>query len=227
MVIEINPETVRQEKLKGEPIIYGDAAQKSVLEHAGILTAKAVVITAGDPVSSWRIIETARRLNPNIHIIARTHFLNELDGFYAIGANEVVSDEFECSIELFARVLNRYLVPDNEIETLGEELRADHYRMLRTPEMRRKNFCELSLDFSDVDIRSIRVGKYSEASGQTIGDLNIRKMYGVSILAISRNHRLIYDLGAETELNPDDILLVISPQERFEEVKYLFEDRVK
>jgi len=226
MIIEINPETVRREKQKGEKIIYGDAAQEAVLEHAGILTAKAVVITAGDPVSSWRIIETARRLNPSVHIIARTHFLNEIDGFYTIGANEVVSDEFECSIELFARVLNRYMVPGNEIEAMGEELRADHYRMLRTPEMRRKTFCELPLDFSDVDVRSIRVGKYSKASGKTIGDLNLRKMYGVSVLAISRNHRLIYDLGAETELHPDDILLVISPPERFEEIRELFEDRV-
>lgn len=227
MVIDINPETVRQERLNGEPIIYGDAAQEAVLKHAGILTAKAIVVTAGDPVSAWRIIETARRLNPRVHIIARTHFLNELDGFYAIGANEVVSDEFECSIELFARVLNRYMVPDNEIETMGEELRADHYRMLRTPEMRRKSACELSLDFSDVDIRSIRVGKNSEASGMTLGYLNIRKMYGVSILAISRNHKLIYDLGAETELNPDDILLMISPPERLEEIRDLFEDKVK
>jgi CPA2 family monovalent cation:H+ antiporter-2 len=225
MIIEINPETVRREKQKGEAIIYGDAAQEAVLEHAGILTAKAVVITAGDPVSSWRIIETARRLNPSVHIIARTHFLNEIDGFYTIGANEVVSDEFECSIELFARVLNRYMVPGNEIEAMGEELRADHYSMLRTPEMRRKTFCELPLDFSDVDVRSIRVGKYSKASGKTIGDLNLRKMYGVSVLAISRNHRLIYDLGAETELQPDDILLVISPPERFEEIRELFEDR--
>lgn len=226
IVIDINPETVRQEKLKGEPIIYGDAAQKAVLEHAAIRTAKAVVVTAGDPVSAWRIIETARRLNPSIHIIARTHFLNELDGFYTIGANEVVSDEFECSIELFARVLNRYMVPESEIETMGEELRADHYRMLRSPEIHRKSVCELSLDFADVDIRSIRVGKNSEAAGQTLGDLNIRKRYGVSVLAISRNNILIYDLAAETELNPDDILLVISPPERLEELRELFEDRV-
>jgi CPA2 family monovalent cation:H+ antiporter-2 len=226
VVIEINPETVRQEKLKGEPIIYGDAAQKAVLEHAGVLTAKAVVITAGDPVSAWRIIETARRLNSNVHIIARTHFLNELDGFYAIGANEVISDEFECSIELFARVLNRYMVPNNEIEAMGEELRADHYRMFRTSEMRRKASRGLSLDFSDVDVRSIRVGRHSGASGKTIGNLNIRKMYGVSVLAISRNHRLMYDIGAGTELNPDDILLVISPPERFEEIREIFEERV-
>lgn len=106
------------------------------------------------------------------------------------------------------------------------ELRADHYRILRSPEMRRKSLCELPLDFTDVDVRSIRVGKHSEAAGQSLGDLNIRKKYGVSVLAISRNHKLIYDLGAETELNPDDILLVISPPERLEELRELFKDRI-
>lgn len=223
IIVEINPETVRLEKLKGEPIIYGDAAQKTVLEHAGIRAAKSVVVTAGDAASAGRVIETARRLNPNIHIIARTHFLNQIDSFYSAGADEVVSDEFECSIELFSRVLNRYMVPVNEIETQGEELRADHYRMLRSPEVRRTSICELALDFSDVEIRSVRVGKDSEAAGKSLADLNLRKKYGVSVLAISRNHRLVYDLRAETELNPDDIVLVISPPQQLEEIRGLFE----
>ncbi|MDD4248107.1 MAG: cation:proton antiporter, partial [Methanosarcina sp.] len=176
-IIDINPDTVRKEKAKGEHIMYGDAAQKAVLEHAGIRDAKSVVVTAGDPVSAKRIIEAARRLNPEVHIIARTHFLSELDRFYAIGADEVISDEFESSIELFSRVLNRYMVPENEIETVGDQLRADHYRMLRNPEIRRRSVCEISLDFSDVEIRSVRVGKHSEAVGQTLGGLQIRKKY--------------------------------------------------
>ena len=223
IIVEINPETVRHEKLKGQPIIYGDAAQKTVLEHAGIRAAKSVVITAGDPASSGRIIEAARRLNPGVHIIARAHFLNQLDNFYSVGADEVVSDEFECSIELFSRVLNRYMVPQKEIETQGDELRADHYQMLRSPETRRKSVCELALDFSGVEIKSIRVGKHSEAARRTLGNLDLRKKYGVTVLAISRNHRLMYDLRAETELNPDDILLVISPPEQLDEIRNLFE----
>jgi CPA2 family monovalent cation:H+ antiporter-2 len=226
LIIEINPETVRKEKLKGETIVYGDAAQKAVLEHAGIKAAKSVVITAGDPVSTWRIIETAKRLNPDVHLIARTHYLDKIDGFYAIGADEVISDEFESSIELFSRVLNKYMVPMKEIEIMGMQLRADHYRMLRSPEVRWKNVCNLALDFSDLDIKSIRIGKHSKAAGKTIGDLDIRKIYGVSVLAISRDHRLIYDLGAETELNSNDILLVISPPENLEEIRNFFEDNV-
>ncbi|MCC4768960.1 potassium transporter KefB [Methanosarcina sp. DH2] len=225
-IIEINPETVRQEKQNGEHIFYGDAAQKSVLEHAGLLTAKSVVVTAGDPASARRIIEAARRLNPEVHIIARTHFLSELDKFYAAGADEVISDEFESSIELFTRVLHKYLVPSSEINYLGSTLRSDHYRMLRSPDIPRKKFCDLALDFADVEIRSIRVGKLSRGTGKTIGELNIRKKYGVSILAISRHHKLISGLQAETEILADDILLVISPPEKLDEVKRLFEDEV-
>jgi len=226
LVIEINPETVRQEKLNGIDIIYGDAAQKAVLEHAGIKNAKSIVITAGNPVSTWKIIEVAKRLNPDIHIIARTHFLDKIDSFYALGADEVISDEFECSIELFSRVLNKYMVPAKEIETMNIQLRADHYMMLRSSEIQRKSVSEMSLDFSDVEIKSIRVEKHSEAAGKTLGDIDLRKKYGVTVLAISRNHKLMYDLRAETELSPDDILLVISPPEQLEEIRELFENGV-
>lgn len=45
------------------------------------------------------------------------------------------------------------------------------------------------------------------------------------MLAISRDHKRIYDLGAETELKSDDILLVISPPEKREELRELFEVR--
>jgi CPA2 family monovalent cation:H+ antiporter-2 len=224
LIIEINPEAVREGKIDGEPMIYGDAGQKAVLEHANIKAARSIVVTAGDPISTSRIIEASKRLNPDIHVIARTHFLNNIENFYSMGADEVISDEFECSIELFSRALNKYMVPAKEIEIMCAQLRADHYGMFRNPEMRRKSICELSLDFSDVEIKSIRVEKQSEAAGKTLGDLNLRKNYGVNILAISRNHRLMYELGAETELSPDDILLLISPPEQLEEIREFFEN---
>jgi len=146
-----------------------------------------------------------------------------LDKFYAFGANEVISDEFESSIELFTRVLHRYLVPSSEIYSLTSTLRADHYKMLRSPDIPRKKFCDLDLDFADVEIRSIRIGKHSKAAGMTLEDLNLRKNYGVSALAISRSHKIIPGPEAKTEIRSDDILLVISPPENFDEVRKLFE----
>ncbi len=227
IIIDMNPEVVRVEKLEGEHIFYGDAAQSAVLEHAGIHTAKSVVVTAGDPASAKRIIEVARRLNPQVHIIARTHFLSELDKFYAFGADEVISDEFESSIELFTRVLHRYLVPSSEIDSLGSTLRADHYEMLRHPEIPKKKICDLALNFADVEIRSLRVGKFSKVAGKTLGELDLRKDYGVSVLAVSRYHKIIPGPEAETEILADDILLVISPPEKLDEVRKLCEDSME
>lgn len=75
-----------------------------------------------------------------------------------------------------------------------------------------------------MEIRSIRVGKFSKSAGMTLGELNLRKNYGVSALAISRSHKIIPGPEAETEILADDILLVISPPENVEEVRKLFED---
>jgi Kef-type K+ transport systems, predicted NAD-binding component len=227
IVIDMNPEVIRIEKQKEEHIFYGDAAQSAVLEHAGIQAAKAVVVTAGDPASAKRIIDASRRLNSKVHIIARTHFLSELDKFYDFGADEVISDEFESSIELFTRVLHRYLVPSSEIYSLTSTLRADHYKMLRSPVIPRKKICDLALDFADMEIRSIGVGKFSKSAGMTLGELNLRKNYGVSALAISRSHKIIPGPEAGTKILANDILLVISPPENLGEVRKLFEDSVR
>lgn len=226
-IIDANPEVVRKERVKGEPILYGDAAQKAVLEHAGIKNAKIIVVSAGDPISAQRIIEAARRLNSKIYIIARTHFLSELDKFYAFGADDVISDEFESSIELFTRVLHKYLVPRSEISSLSSTLRADHYRMLRSQEIPKKKICDLALDFADVEIRSIRVGKLSKAVGMSLGELNLRKIYGVSVLAFSRQHKIIPGVQAETKILPDDLLLIISPPEKLDEVRTLLEGNIE
>ena len=55
VIIEMNPETVRIEQARGQPVIYGDAANEAVLEHAGIRTAEVVVITIPDPAATQRI----------------------------------------------------------------------------------------------------------------------------------------------------------------------------
>src|SRR5690606_9171390 len=98
-----------------------------------------------------------------------------------------------------------------------------HYKMLRSPDIPRKKLCDLALDFVDVEIRSIRVGKSSKIAGMTLGELNLRRNYRVSVLAISRNHRIISTPEAETEILVNDILLVISPTEKLDEVRNLFE----
>ena len=63
-IIELNPETVRSEQAKGEPIFFGDSTQEAVLQHANINSARVVVSAINDPASTRRIAEIVRRLYP-------------------------------------------------------------------------------------------------------------------------------------------------------------------
>jgi CPA2 family monovalent cation:H+ antiporter-2 len=95
---------VKAEGMKGDPIYYGDAAQEAILRHVGVKDARVMAIAISDPASTRRITELARRLNPNLFIIARTRYIQEMKPLHELGANEVVPEEYETSVEIFSRV---------------------------------------------------------------------------------------------------------------------------
>lgn len=109
-IIEMNPETVRAEGEKGEPIIYGDASNEMVLKHVNIHLSRVVVIAISNSDATKSIITAIRLLTQNASIIVRTRYVNEISANLSMGANEVIPEEFETSIEIFTRVLNKYLI---------------------------------------------------------------------------------------------------------------------
>ena len=131
VIVEMNPEIVETERAKGEPIFYGDAIHDAVLEHANIKAARVVVVVISDAAASRRIVATAHGLNPTAHMIARTRYLAEVEPLYRVGANEVIPEEFETSVEIFTRVLMEYLIPDDQIKQFVSEVWANGYQMFR------------------------------------------------------------------------------------------------
>jgi CPA2 family monovalent cation:H+ antiporter-2 len=133
VVLEMNPDTVRQEQKKGSPVFYGDAGQEAVLKHINIEVARMVVVAIADATSTRHITGVARKLNPSVYIIARTRYLSEVEPLYKIGADEVIPEEFETSVQIFSRVLSKYLVPQHEIHKLVMDIRAQGYKSWRLP----------------------------------------------------------------------------------------------
>lgn len=186
VIIEANPDTVRTERMAGRRIYHGDATAPSMLEHAGIQDARVAVIAISDPAGTKRVVQQTRQLNPAIHIIVRSRYFAETELLRSLGANEVVSEEYESSIEMFTRVLHKYLVPKEEIEDLVADIRAGAYQMLRSESPARADIQDIDLFLSDMDIRTIRVEERSGAVGRTLAELNLRKDYGITVLAVSR-----------------------------------------
>jgi len=131
VVVDVDGEAVRQEHKKGIPIVFGDITHPQVLRRLGIQDARALVLAISDPIATRRAVTVARQLSPAIHIIARTRYLREIEDLRGTGADQVVPEEFETSIEIFSLVLQHYRMPVRVIAEKAERIRREGYALFR------------------------------------------------------------------------------------------------
>jgi CPA2 family monovalent cation:H+ antiporter-2 len=222
MIIEMSPDTIKKEREKGEPIFYGDAIHEEVLRHAGIKDATVVVIAINDPAATRGITENVRRLTKKAHVIVRTRYLTEMQALYELGANEVIPEEFETSVEIFSRVLAKYLIPRDEIDKLVIQLRSDGYEMFRNLSRKSSVFSNLDLHLPDAEVCSMRVEEGSPMVGKSLVELELRKKHGVTVLAVRRESQTFHNPEVDLPFFADDILYVMGAPEKLAESAKLF-----
>lgn len=210
-VVEMNPDTVRASAAAGEPIIFGDASQTAVLEHVGAQNARVLAVVVSDPVSIRRITDAARKLNPALHIITRTRFLSEMEPLLELGASDVIPEEFETSVEIFTRVMMRYLVPRGDIERFTEEVRSEGYEMLRSSEVRGESFCALNRQFPGMDVSALTVELGSILDGQTLLESDLRRSHGLTVVAVGREDEVMANPDGSLRLQAGDVAYVFGP----------------
>jgi len=213
-IVEMNPEIVKDAKAKNEPIYYGDAVHESILKSLNIEGARIVVVAISDPVATRRIISTIRKISPKVHIIVRTRYTRELNPLFELGANDVIPEEFETSVEIFTRVLTKYLIPRDEIEAFISDVRSQCYEMLRTPSAMTATYSDLERHIHDINISTFRIHRDSPLSGKTLAQIDLRKRYGVSVVAIKRDTEILPNPGADTVIRTDDVLFIIGTPDK-------------
>ena len=224
-ILEMDPEMVVAERAKGEPIYYGDATHEAVFQHADVKDARIAVIAISDPAATRRITAIARRLNPMVHIIVRTHHLQEMKPLYELGADDVIPEEFETSVEIFTRVLVKYLIPRDEIESFIAVVRSDGYEMFRSLSKEPASFPGLRRHLPDVEIVTLRVFKQAPAVGKTLDQISLRRKYGITLLAVRRNSQMLSNPDGDTHICAGDLLVVIGPPDKIAGAMDLFNDQ--
>lgn len=222
MILEMNPETVREEKNKGEPIFYGDATQEIVLEKTGLAQARVMVVVINDAAATRRIIEIARKINPEIYIIARTRFLQEVQALYELGADEVIPEEFETAVEIFTRLLKKYLFPKEEIERFTMEVRSDGYRMFRKPTWGSPSLRDLSLHIPDIEVSTFLIHRSSKADGKSLAELDLRRVYGLNVMAVRRQGVTVTDFDGNYKFQNGDLVVAMGSPSQLTQAKHLF-----
>jgi CPA2 family monovalent cation:H+ antiporter-2 len=207
VVLEMNSDTVREMKKKGEPIYYGDGTSREILHKMGVERARVLVVAISDPASTRRIISTARHENPGLYIIVRTKYLIEVDDLRLLGANEVIPEEFETSVEIFCRVLHRYHFPRNVIMDMADKVRINSYTALRSVDIPKSHLFEKETLLPEIEIDGISVPDTSPLVGKSIADLQVRKKTGATIIAVRRASRVISNPSADFRFRGGDIIL--------------------
>ncbi|MFP3868064.1 MAG: cation:proton antiporter [Desulfobacteraceae bacterium] len=224
VIIEMNPETVKTERARGEPIYFGDATQEEILKLANIEEARIAVVAINDPAATRRITATIRQLNSSVHIIVRTRYIQEVQPLYELGANEVVPEEFETSLEIFALVLKKYLVPREQIEQLVTEVRANCYKVLRGFTDDLAAFANLKHYLHDYEITTVRLEDRSPLAGKSLAQMELRKKYGITVLAVRRDSQMLANPEPDMKLEGNDVLLVLGSPHDITEYRYLFKN---
>ncbi|MGC9344094.1 MAG: cation:proton antiporter [Bacteroidales bacterium] len=226
LILDNDPDIVRSEKQKGKKIFFGNASHSEVLKQVSIENAEVIVITPSNSASVYSITELCREMNPRAHIIVRARHLIDVNELYNLGANEIIPEEFETSVEIFSRVLAKYLVPRTEIEKLITELRSDGYEALRNLSITGEAMQEMKIHFHDLEVTAISVHENSSLVNRSISDIRLRTDFGLSIIAVRRDDENIINPDAKTMIRANDTLYVLGTPYQIACATSLFEEGV-
>ncbi len=215
VILDLNPTAFENARLRNEPVVFGDATDPLILKHVHVHEARVVVIAISDPLATKKIITQIRIFTKTACIIVRTRYVKEMDEHHRLGADEVIPEEFETSIQIFTRVMKKYLVPQDEILGFIAQLRSSDYEMLTTTEELEKAGRLPILHIPDKEVTTLKVQQRSnKVVGRALAESGIRKNYNVNVLAIRRGEEYISEISPETVIMEGDLLFLFgNPQD--------------
>lgn len=207
VALELNAETVRQARARGEPVYYGDATSTETLEHAGIERAKVIAIMINDPSAVPRVIDAVRSCHSSAQILVRAHYLVQRQELLARGATDAVVEEVESGVELLAMTLRRMGVPRNLLDVRVTEAREE------TLASERSQLVGSSSTWNDNQVRlgrlkvdSVLIETGAAAVGQTLVELALRQRTGAIAFALERDGEPVQDGLPELPLAEGDVV---------------------
>ncbi len=209
LVADVNMDRVKEAKAAGHRAYFGDASHPEILKKLGGEMEKMLVVGISDPITARMIVKTARELNPAASILVRTRYIREVEELYRLGANQVIPEEFETSVEIFARVLRDYRIPGNVIQNQIDLVREEGYAMLRNPSIKGEKLARLTniLEKTIMDTFYVEVG--CNVEGKTLRELDLRKKSGSTVIAIVRKGEAKTNPHADFMIDAGDILVLL------------------
>ena len=222
VVVDQNAELVEAARRDGFTALYGDGAGHPVLERAGGAGARLVVFAISSPFDERRGVAMARRAAPGAAVVVRTRYVGAIDELMRLGATEVVVEEFEASLELFARALERYEIPAARIAHELDAVRSEHYGLLRgraQPNLHLDTLKHLGIH-NALELVEVEAG--AAAEGKSATALDLRRETGAVQIAVIRDGRPHYQREAAFAYRAGDTAVLVGDRDALDRAAALF-----
>jgi CPA2 family monovalent cation:H+ antiporter-2 len=218
--IVFDPVIAREKLNAGDPVVYGDAVNEPILHKAHVDTADMVVVSIGDIVPAMAIIEKVKKINNRAFVIIRIRSVDNMEQYYNLGADQIYPEKFEVAIDFFHRVLMKRLYPQKEINRMLAHIRSMSLGVFTEKDM--INQPSILDELKNVNISAVSVEENSFMGGKTLGETDLRKKTGVTLLAIKRGNEVIEHPTLKTKFETGDIAYILGNPEQVNLAAELF-----
>jgi monovalent cation:H+ antiporter-2, CPA2 family len=208
LVVDLDPDAVAIGQGLGSPVLVGDIGNGLVQREAGVPRAKVLVLALSDPTATRHACRLARSLSSELFIIVRTRYVDEIDQLYAAGANQVIPEEFETSIEIFTAVMRELHVPGNIVQAQITLLRQERYSLLRGRRLQGAILEQLPTILLERTTDTFLLLQESPAVGRTLAEVGLGADGEARLVAVVRGGRPLTTVEADFRLRVGDTLVV-------------------
>ncbi|MDD4107188.1 MAG: cation:proton antiporter [Prolixibacteraceae bacterium] len=215
-----DPLIAKEKMINGDNVIYGDAVNIPILLKAHVDVADVVVISVGDIIPSMAIIDKVKKINSGAFIIARAGNIDNMQQLYDIGADQVFPEKFEIAIDFFTRVLMKRLYPQKDINRMLAQIRTMNLGGFTERDMVNKH--SIIDELPNVNITAIKIESKSFVENKTLGETDLRRKTGVTLLAVKRGDEIIEHPALTTKFMAEGIVYVLGNPEQANMATELF-----
>lgn len=127
VVLDHDMQTIQLMRRFGYKGFFGDPTRPELLHAAGIEKARVLLAGLDDPKANTKLVAYARRVRPDLHIIARARDRVHVYALYKAGANDIVREMFDSSLRAGRYVLENVGMSEFEA-AIAEETFYHHDR---------------------------------------------------------------------------------------------------
>jgi CPA2 family monovalent cation:H+ antiporter-2 len=207
VALDLDPVRVRDAHTGGEPVYYGDAAERDMLEAVGVMSARLVVISHDDVGAALKVLHHVRALRPQLPVMVRTRDESRVEELRRAGATEIVPETLEAGMMIVSHALLLLDVPLRRVVHRIRDVRLDRYHLMREFFRGGDALAEHAADLGADRLHSVSLAAGAAAVGRALAQVDPARDH-VVVTALVREGKRTLEPAADTRLAAGDVLVL-------------------